>query len=150
MSEYRIVRDYPNPPEEVWRALTDPALVPIWTATGQGGKPVGFAAVVGTRFQFVAKPTPGWNGIVECEVRDVQEPSVLRFTWRGGADDDLTMVTWLLEPQTGGTRLTCHHTGFTGIRGFLMAKLLGRVRRKMLDVGLPEALQRGAVATQAT
>ena len=142
MSEYRIVRDYPNPPEAVRRALTDPSLIPIWTSTGQGGKPVGFAAIVGTRFQFVAKPVPGWNGIIDCEVREVEEPSVLRFTWRGGSDDDLTTVAWLLEPHAGGTRLTCPHTGFTGIRGFLMAKLLGSVRRKMLDIGLPAALDK--------
>ena len=140
MSEYRIVRDYPNAPEEVWQALTDPTLIPIWTSTGKGGKPVGFAAVVGTRFQFVAKPTLGWNGVVDCEVLEVQEPSVLRFTWRGAPDDELTTVTWLLEPLARGTRLTCHHVGFIGIRGFIMSKLLGSVRKKMLDVGVPAAL----------
>jgi len=36
MSEYRVVQDYPDPPERVWRALTDPAFVPLWTSTGQG------------------------------------------------------------------------------------------------------------------
>jgi uncharacterized protein YndB with AHSA1/START domain len=142
MSEYRIVHDYPDPPEKVWRALTDPALVPLWTSTGRGGKPVGFAAVVGTRFKFVGKPMPGWNGVVDCEVLEVREPSVLRFTWLGGKDDDLTTVTWLLESRDAGTRLTCEHTGFTGLRGFMMAKLLGSVRRKMLDVGLPATLSK--------
>jgi hypothetical protein len=48
----------------------------------------------------------------------------------------------VLEPHDGGTRLTCEHTGFTGIRGFMMAKLLGSVRRKMLRVGLPAALRK--------
>lgn len=57
MIEYRVVRDYPDAPERVWRALTDPAIVPLWTSTGKGGKPVGFAAVVGMRFQLVGKPT---------------------------------------------------------------------------------------------
>jgi uncharacterized protein YndB with AHSA1/START domain len=38
MAEIRIVRDYPHPPEKVWRALTDPALIPRWTATGAGGR----------------------------------------------------------------------------------------------------------------
>ena len=88
MSEYRVVQDYPDPPERVWCALTDPAIVPLWTSTGQGGKPVGFAAVVGTRFKFVGKPTVGWNGVVDCEVLEVRELALLRFTWRGGQDDD--------------------------------------------------------------
>ena len=34
MSEIHIVRDYPYPPAKVWRAVTDPALVPLWTVTG--------------------------------------------------------------------------------------------------------------------
>jgi uncharacterized protein YndB with AHSA1/START domain len=142
MSEYRVVQVYPDAPERVWRALTDPEIVPLWTSTGQGGKPVGFAAVAGTRFKFVGKPTVGWNGVVDCEVIEVREPSLLRFTWRGGKDDDLTTVTWLLEPRDSGTRLTCEHTGFTGLRGFVMAKLLGSVRRKMLDVGFRAALSK--------
>ena len=44
------------PAGKVWRAVTDPDLVPLWTATGQGAPPVGLAPVAGTRFQFVAKP----------------------------------------------------------------------------------------------
>ena len=60
MSEFRVVRHYPHPVEVVWRALTDPDLVPRWTSTGRGGRPEGFAPVVGTRFRFVAKPAnPG-------------------------------------------------------------------------------------------
>src|SRR3954447_291108 len=85
MAEIRIEREYPYPVATVWRAVTDPELVPRWTATGQGGRPVGYAPVVGTRFQFVGKPVPGWNGVVDCEVLEVEEPSVLRFSWVGGA-----------------------------------------------------------------
>ena len=150
MSEYRIVHDYPDPPGKVWRALTDPALIPLWTSTGQGGKPVGFAPIIGTRFKFVARPMPGWNGVIDCEVLEVREPSLLRFTWLGGENDDLTTVTWLLESRGGGTRLTCEHTGFTGLRGFLMAKLLGSVRGKMLRVGLPAALSKMTEAAAAS
>jgi len=135
-----IVRDYPHPPHKVWRVLVDPALVPLWTATGQGGRPVGFSPVVGNRFRYVAKPMPGWNGIVECEVLEVREPQLLRYTWLGGEKDDLTTVTNRLEPHAGGTRFTWEHTGFTGIGGFVMSRVLDRVRRKMLDVGFPRVL----------
>jgi uncharacterized protein YndB with AHSA1/START domain len=139
-SDIHIVRHYPHPPAKVWRALTDPALVPRWTSTGRGGKPVGFAPVVGTRFQYVGKPTPGWNGVVDCQVLEVQEPSLLRYSWLGGADDDLTIVTNLLEPSDGGTRLTWLHTGFTGVGGFIVSRILQRVRQRMLDEGLPAVL----------
>ena len=140
MSDIRIVRDYPHPPAKVWRAVTDPDLIPLWTATGQGGRPVGFSAEAGTRFQFVAKPRPGWRGIVDCQVLEAREPSLLRFSWIGDENGAATYVTYRIEPHADGTRFTYEHTGFTGAGGFLLAKLLGSVRRKMLTVGLPAVL----------
>jgi uncharacterized protein YndB with AHSA1/START domain len=140
VSEIRIIRDYPYPVARVWRALTDPGLIPLWTATGAGGRPEGFVAVPGTRFRFVAKPKPGWNGIVNCEVLEVREPTLLRYTWTddGGGDD--TEVAYRLEPTGEGTRFTYEHTGFTGVSGLFMSQMLGRVRRKMLSEGLPPVL----------
>jgi uncharacterized protein YndB with AHSA1/START domain len=141
VSDIRIVRDYPHPPAKVWRAVTDPALIPRWTATGAGGRPEGFAPVVGTKFRLIAKPKPGWNGVVDCEVLEVNEPSRLRYSWIGGdGGGDVTEVTYRLEPHAGGTRFTYEHTGFTGVGGVFMSKLLGHVRRKMLSVGLPAVL----------
>ena len=140
MSDIRIVRDYPQAPGKVWRAVTDPELIPQWTATGQGARPVGFEPVTGNKFQFVAKPVPGWRGIIDCEVLEVREPSLLRYSWIGAEDEAPTYVTYRLEPHAGGTRFTYEHTGFTGVGGFFMAKLLGRVRTKMLTTGLPALL----------
>jgi uncharacterized protein YndB with AHSA1/START domain len=141
MTSICITRDYPHPPAKVWRALTDPELVPRWTATGRGGRPEGFSPVVGTHFQFVGKPMPGWRGIVDCEVLEADEPSLLRYSWLGDEGGKTTQVTYRIEPHAGGTRFTYEHTGFTGIGGFLLAKfVLGPVRNKMLDVGLPSVL----------
>jgi uncharacterized protein YndB with AHSA1/START domain len=141
MSEIRIVRDYPYPVAIVWRALTDPELVPQWTVTGAGGRLEGFEPVPGTTFRLVAKPRLGWNGIVHCEVLAASEPSLLRYTWTDdGGGGDVTEVAYRLEQQGAGTRFTYEHTGFTGAWGFVMARLLGRVRRTMLDVGLPPVL----------
>jgi uncharacterized protein YndB with AHSA1/START domain len=140
MSEIRIVRDYPQSPAIVWRAVTDPALVPQWTATGRGGRPVGFAPVVGTRFRFVARPLPGWRGVVDCEILAVDEPNLLRYSWLGDEGGTTTDVTYRIQPNGTGTRFTYEHTGFTGIGGFFMARLLGRVRTRMLTVGLPAVL----------
>jgi uncharacterized protein YndB with AHSA1/START domain len=140
MSAIHIVRDYQHPPEKVWRAVTDPDLVPLWTATGAGGRPKGFAPVVGTKFQLIAKPKPGWNGIVDCVVLEVDEPRLLRYSWTGNGGGETTEVAYRIEPHAGGTRFTYDHTGFTGVSGLFMSTLLGRVRTKMLTVGLPPVL----------
>ncbi len=140
MSEIRIVRDYPYPVARVWRALTDPELVPLWTAAGAGARPEGFAPVPGTKFRFVAKPKPGWNGVVNCEVLQAEEPVLLRYTWTADGGGDDTVVTYRLERVGDGTRFTYEHTGFTGAGGLFMSRMLGRIRRKMLAEGLPAVL----------
>ena len=140
MSEIRIAVDYPHSMAKVWRALTDPALIPLWTSTGAGGRPEGFAPVAGTKFRLIAAPKPGWNGIVDCEVLEVDEPRLLRYSWVDGNGGEVTLVAYQLQPHAGGTRFTYEHTGFTGVGGIFMAQLLGHVRRKMLRVGLPAVL----------
>jgi len=141
MAEIRIVRDYPQPPETVWRALTDPTLIPRWTSTGAGGRPEGFATSVGTKFRYVAKPKPGWSGIVDCKVLESDEPTLLRYSWADPGGGEVTEVAYRLEAHGNGTRFTYEHTGFTGIGGLFMATLLGRVRTKMLTIGLPAVLE---------
>ena len=141
MSGMFVVREYKQSRSVVWRALTDPGLVPLWTSTGQGGKPEGFNTEVGTKFRYIGKPFPGWDGIVRCQVLEVDEPRLLRYDWRNKDSDDPTFVTNLLdELPMGGTRLTWEHTGFHGVEGIFMSRLLARVRRKMLTDGLPAAL----------
>ena len=141
MADIRITRDYPHPISKVWRVLTDPELVPLWTSTGRGGRPEGFSTKVGTEFRFVGKPVPGWRGWVECQVLEAEAPRLLRYTWVGDEGGVPTVVAYRLEPTAEGTRFTYEHTGFSGIEGFVMSRLvLGPVRRKMLDVGVPAAL----------
>ncbi|MGW7817601.1 SRPBCC family protein [Streptomyces puniciscabiei] len=140
MSAIHIVHDYPHSATKVWRAVTDPELIPLWTATGAGARPEGFATTVGTEFQFVAKPKPGWSGIVDCVVLEADEPRLLRYSWTDHGGGDTTEVTYRIEPHASGTRFTYDHTGFQGAGGFFMAQILGHVRRKMLRVGLPAVL----------
>jgi uncharacterized protein YndB with AHSA1/START domain len=84
MSEYTVIREYPYPIEQVWTVLTDTEYVARWTTTGQGGRPEDFAAVPGTKFRLVGKPTIGWAGIVYCEVVAVDAPRSMHFTAIGG------------------------------------------------------------------
>lgn len=136
MSGIRIVRDYPHPPAKVWRALTEPDLIARW-----GMRPEGFAPVVGTRFKFTAEPRPGWRGFIECEVLEARAPERLRYSWTFADDAPATEVSYALEPRGGGTRLRVEHTGFSGVRGFLLAHLMmGPGWRKMLDKKVPAVL----------
>lgn len=142
MTEYTVVRDYPYPIEEVWAVLTEPEQVAQWTTTGQGGRPEGFAAAPGTKFRFVGKPTIGWAGVVYCEVIAVDAPYSMHYTWKGDENTDgVTDVTYLLEETPEGTRFTWRHTGFTGVGGLAMSKLLGNVRKKMLTEGVPPVME---------
>lgn len=136
MSDIHIIREYPHRPAKVWRALTDPALMALWMM-----RPEGFSPVVGTRFRLVAKPQPGWRGFVECEVLEVREPSMLRYSWVGNENQEPMTVTYTLEPCPVGTRLTFEQTGFRGIGGFVLAKLMmGPGWKKMLGKGIPAVL----------
>ena len=139
-SDIHIVNEYRHPLERVWRALTEPTLIARWTKEGLGGRAEGFSAVAGTKFRFVAKPQPWWRGFVECEVIEVRMPSLLRYSWVGDDGDTPTLVTYQLEPIAGGTRFRFDHIGFSGIGGFMVSRVLRRVRKKMLAVGLPAVL----------
>ena len=140
MSAIHIVRDYAHTPDKVWRAVTDPQLVPLWTATGAGARMDGFAPATGTRFRYVAKPRPGWSGVVLCTVLEVREGSLLRYSWQDEGGGEVTEVAYRIEAHRAGTRFSYDHTGFTGVGGFFMAKLLGSVRTKMLTRGLTAVL----------
>ncbi len=136
MTDLRVSRDYPHPPGKVWRVLTDPDLIPLWSM-----RPEGFAPVVGTRFKFYGKPNRGWRGFVECEVLEVRERELLRYSWVGNENAEATQVCYTLEPHAGGTRLTMEHSGFRGVGGFLLVNLFMRPGwNKTFNVTLPAVL----------
>jgi uncharacterized protein YndB with AHSA1/START domain len=144
MSEIRIVKEYPYSPAKVWQVLTEPALIARWLMRLEG-----FRAQVGTRFRLVAKPEPGWRGFVECEIIELQPPRVLAYTWNGDDKGAPTTVRYTLEPVATGKRLIFEHTGFSGVGGFLLAKLvLGPGWKKMMHTRLGELL--GALRDDGT
>ncbi len=103
----------PHAPETVWKALTTAALIARWLM------PNDFAPVVGKRFAFRTKPMGDWDGVVHCEVLEVEPNRKLVYSWKGGADSNVsygtkldTLVTWTLTPVAGGTRLRLVHAGF--------------------------------------
>jgi uncharacterized protein YndB with AHSA1/START domain len=127
---------YPYPPERVWRALTNPQALAEWLM------PNDFQPRKGHKFQFRAKPQPGWRGVVDCEVLEVDAPRRLSYSWQGDADGPVTRVTWTLEPTALGTRLRLEHVGFRGFSGLFHTWILGRGWGKMLRTRLPAVLPR--------
>jgi len=104
----------PHSPATVWRVLTDGTLMSRWMMP-----PDGFEPVVGTAFTFQTTAAGAWDGLIRCEVLEVEPQKRLSYSWRGGHSDNVgygsqldTEVTWILSEMNGGTRLRLVHSGF--------------------------------------
>lgn len=97
--------DLHHAPEKVWRALTDPALVSEWLLPV-----VDLELQPGAEFTFNAPPQPGWDGIVNCRVIEIEANRRLSYNWVVGDID--TIVTFTLTPTASGTRLSLVQSGF--------------------------------------
>jgi uncharacterized protein YndB with AHSA1/START domain len=94
-----VERDFPHPPEKIWRALTQPHLIEEWLMKNT------FKPVVGHGFNFSA----AWGG-VDCRVLTVEPNKTLAYTWGGLGLE--SVVTWTLTPTSTGTHLRMEQLGF--------------------------------------
>jgi uncharacterized protein YndB with AHSA1/START domain len=78
--------ELPDPPEKVWRALTEPDLVAEWLTADE--------------------PAP-----IEREVVLEEPPRLLRLAWRDGRDVESLVTFELQRTEAGGTNLRVVHTG---------------------------------------
>ena len=105
-----VERDMAHPPEKIWRALTQSALIEEWLMKND------FQPVIGHKFNFRARPVMGWNGVTDCEVLELVPYQRLVYTWNASGEqarDGLkTIVTWTLTPHSGGTRVRMEQSGF--------------------------------------
>jgi uncharacterized protein YndB with AHSA1/START domain len=137
MAKIEIETYYPYAPELVWDALTDPAALRAWLMEND------FQPKLGHKFQFKAQPQPGWRGIVDCEVLTLDRPWKLSYSWQGDLNKPPQTVTWTLSKQGDGTKLFLEHTGFAGVGGFLLSKMvMGPGWKKMLKTLLPDVLHK--------
>ncbi|MDD9268183.1 SRPBCC domain-containing protein [Paenibacillus sp. GCM10023248] len=103
--------EYTASMEKVWNALTNPAMLAKWIMDND------FKPVVGHKFQFRTEPTGWWNGIIDCEVLEVNEPHRLSYTWVSGGEN--TTVTWTLNDSGNGTVvLHLEQSGFQSEQAF--------------------------------
>ena len=126
--------DLAHPPEKVWRALTDPALLAEWLLPA-----IDLRLEPGAAFTFRTQPYPNWDGTVSCRFVEIEPHRKLSYTWSVPFLE--TVVTFTLTPTASGTRLSIVQSGFTpeqkrefgGARygwtmmGGRLADLLGRI-----------------------
>lgn len=109
MTETRSVvveREFPHPPERLWRALTQPHLIEAWLMKND------FQAVPGHRFNLRGE----WGGVLDCQVLTVEPNHSLSYTWDFAHDDPAyglkSTVTFTLTPTEAGTHLRMEQSGF--------------------------------------
>src|SRR4051812_25272120 len=96
--------ELPHSPQNVWRALTEPVLLAQWLLPVLDLK-----LEPGAAFTFKAQPQPGWDGIVNCRLAEIEPHRKLSYKWVVGDMD--TIVTFTLTPTgSGGTRLSLVHS----------------------------------------
>lgn len=95
-----VERDFPYPPDKIWRALTQPHLIAEWLMSND------FSPEAGHRFTLSAD----W-GSVDCEVQTVETNRSLSYRW--DTRDLRSIVTWTLVPTASGTSLRMEQRGFT-------------------------------------
>jgi uncharacterized protein YndB with AHSA1/START domain len=99
-----VERDFPHSPEKLWRALTQPHLIEAWLMEND------FMPNVGHRFQLRMDPQPGWSGVIDCEVIEIDPNRTLSYAW--SAMGVGTAVTFTLTPTATGTHLRVEQSGF--------------------------------------
>jgi uncharacterized protein YndB with AHSA1/START domain len=103
-----VERVFPHPPEKLWRALTESALLAQWMMNND------FEPEVGRKFQFRAEPNPKWSGVVDCEVLIIDPLRRLSYSWgvRESESGLQWVVLWTLTPAEGGTHVRMEQSGF--------------------------------------
>src|SRR5262252_8677875 len=101
-----VERDFPHPPEKLWRALTQPHLIEEWLMKND------FKPAVIHPFNLRGE----WGGVLFCEVLAVEPNRTLSYTWNvvhaDAAYDLRSVVTFTLAPTQAGTRLRLEQSGF--------------------------------------
>ena len=123
MSDIKQTYDIAASPDEVWRALTDPAVIREWS-----GAPAEFPVAV-------VAPYSLWNGDIRGRVLEMEPPRRLVQTWQ---PQDWTrtdsVVSFTLTPRGKGTRLDLVHldveeSDYDGTSEGWNAYYLGAIKR---------------------
>jgi uncharacterized protein YndB with AHSA1/START domain len=89
-------RAFDHPPEALWQALTEPAMLAQWLAPGRIELKAGGAA----RLDFTDSGT-----VIDSKVSAFEAGRVLEYSWSHGAEPHRP-VRWEVTPRDGGATLT--------------------------------------------
>lgn len=120
----QLTQFIPHPPDKVWAALTDPELHAKWWASGD------VRPVVGHRFTL----DMGQWGQQPCEVLAMEYEKLLSYSFAPGTLN--TTITWRLQAEGEGTRLSLEHKGFD------LDSPLGKAAFQGMGGGWPKVLAR--------
>lgn len=105
-----VEREFPHPPEKLWRALTQPHLIAEWLMKND------FQPEQGHRFKLSMTPQPGMDIVIDCKVLEIEPNKSLSYTWDHPHDNpafDLkSVVTMTITPAGSGTHLRMEQVGF--------------------------------------
>jgi uncharacterized protein YndB with AHSA1/START domain len=106
MSDLKQTYDIAAPRTDVFRALTDPAVLDTWWTTSSTSDPrPGGAFVYTWEFDDASR-----NHVQSGDYTEVEDGRRVSYPWAAGGE---TVVTFRLEDADGGgTRLELDHTGF--------------------------------------
>ncbi|MCS3450879.1 MULTISPECIES: SRPBCC family protein [Bradyrhizobium] len=101
-----VEREFPHPPEKLWRALTQPHLMEEWLMKND------FKPEVGHSFNLRGE----WGGVLDCKVLTVEPHKTLSYTWNFAHADAAynleSVVVFTLTPTATGTHLRVEQSGF--------------------------------------
>ncbi len=106
-----ITKKIKAPIEKVWKALTDKNEIPSWYFDIAD-----FEAVVGKSFDFY-EPGEEKKYLHRIEILEIIENQKLKHTWFYPLfSDQKTIVTWELENDEGGTKVSLTHEGTENLK----------------------------------
>ena len=130
-----VAMTYPHPAERVWAALTSSEALAAWFM------PNDFSPAIGHRFSFRARPARalGFDGIVRCEVLELDPPKRMVWSWAGGSID--TTVTFTLEETAEGEPgCACARSASTASAASSRVRILAGGYPRILGQRLPAYL----------
>ena len=107
--ELRLHRDLDAGPDQVWRALTDPAALAAWFWPERLSPTAEVDLEEGGRYRIASPPA---DMAASGKFVELEAPRRLVCTWGWDGEDAETLVTIVLAPAGGGTRLDLVHEGF--------------------------------------